>query len=468
MNQHTPPSRPWEPISIEAEQALLGAILLNNDALTRVSDIIEPQHFSESLHGHLFEVLTTLIGAGKLANPITVQTFLPMQIEGMDLSVGQYVARLAAESTTIINAPDYARHIRELADRREIGNIAMQMTPLGPTEAAQLAAEAIEQLDGIVSKASTALPQVDMDTAMTQAVDAIAKAYQNDNKIIGIPTGLADVDHKTGGFTRGNLVILAGRPGMGKSAALIAMLRQSAKRDFKSLMASLEMSSEELAQRMISDALFDMNCENVPYSNLRTGSFHERLFPLIIEAATSNRALPIKVEEQPYLTMSQIATRARRMKRKGGLDILAIDHLDLVKPSGRYQGNKVYELGEITAACKALAKELDIVVILLCQLSRDVEKREDKRPILADLRSSGSIEQDADTVIFLYRPAYYLQNTEPAAGTPEFLKWQEDMAAAHNKLFAIIAKQRMGPTGTIELFCDIGSNAVRDLNHGRM
>jgi replicative DNA helicase len=181
-----------------------------------------------------------------------------------------------------------------------------------------------------------------------------------------------------------------------------------------------------------------------------------------------NAELPIRIEEQPGLTMSQIATRARRMKRSPeGLDLLVIDHLDLVKPSGRYQGNKVYELGEITAAAKALAKELKIPVVLLCQLNRAVEQREDRRPVLSDLRSSGSIEQDADVVIFLYREEYYLQHNKPKADTPEELQWTEKMADAKNKLVAIIAKQRMGPTCPVDLFCDIASNAVRDLGAGQ-
>lgn len=453
----------WNPFDLGCEQALLGAILMNNDAFGRVSDLVVASDFYEGVHSKIFEAAAALIEHGKLASPLTIRAFLPDYelVEGVTVSA--YLARLAASSVTIVNAPDFAKIVRELADRRRIGDIGLQMAPHEAADAVQTATAAIEQLDAIVTSGSTVLPAVNMDRAMSVAVDAIAKAYQGGSHLVGIPTGLKDLDHKTGGMSRGDLVVLAGRPGMGKSAALLTILRQAAKSDYRSMIASLEMSADSLGQRMISDALFDMPGDNVPYSSLRTGNFHERLFKSICDAAEMNCRLPIRIEEQPGLTMSQIATRARRMKRRDGLDILAIDHLDLVKPSGRYMGNKVYELGEITASCKALAKELDIVVILLCQLSREVEKRDDKRPLLSDLRSSGSIEQDADTVIFLYRPSYYLQNNQPKENTPEYLKWLEAVQDATNKLLAIIAKQRMGPTGPVELFCDIANNAVRDM-----
>lgn len=456
----------WEPFSVEAEQCILGAILMNNDAHARVATLLEPHHFFDPFHGHLYDIMSTLIGMGKLANPITVQGFLLPQIGSTGIQTKRYVARLAAEATTIINAVDYAKHVRELADRRQIAEIARLMAPDEATDAVQLASEAIEQLDSIVtSHAVTGAPALDMRQAMARAVDATAHAYANDGKIIGIPTTLHDLDVKTGGMSRGDLVVLGGRPGMGKSAMILTMLRREAELGFRAMLVSLEMSDVPMSHRMISDAIFDEPGKSIPYTFLRSGRFHERMFTVICDTAMRLAELPIKIEQQPGLTVSQIAARARQLKRKGGLDILAIDHLDLIKASGRYAGNKVYELGEITAALKALAKELDVVVILLCQLSREVEKREDKRPLLSDLRSSGSIEQDADTVIFLYRAAYYLTNNEPRVGTPEYETWQNAAAEAHNKLVAIIAKQRMGPTGSVELFCDIGNNAIRNMSN---
>jgi len=457
----------WEPVSLEAEQALLGAILMNNDAYVRVSDVVTAADFYENIHQKIYGIAAEHIDAGKKISPVTIRAFLEDAPIG-EITVGAYIARLAASATTIVNAVDYARVVREMADRRRLADIARILYPTADTDAAQHASEAIEALDAVVSaSASAGLPAVSMGIAMTRAVDGIAKAYQNESRLVGLATGLKDLDRKMGGWCAGDLIVIAGRPGMGKSAILSTILRNVARRGHPAMVASLEMSAEQLAERMISDTMFDFSCTNVPYSNLRTGTFHENMFQYVRDAASMNEALPIKIEEQPGLTMAQIATRARRMKRNGGLDLLAIDHLDLVKPSGRYQGNKVYELGEITASCKALAKELKIPVVLLCQLSRQVESREDKRPILSDLRSSGSIEQDADAVIFLYRAAYYLQNAEPPTGTPEHLKWFEDSEAAHNKLVAIVAKQRMGPTGPVELFCDIACNAVRDMGVGQ-
>lgn len=453
----------WEPINIEAEQALLGAILMNNEAYNLVTSVVTADDFAEPVHQKIYSVLTQLLDAGKKVNAITLKAFLDdFPIVG-DVTLSEYLFRLASEATTIINAPDYAWVVREMSDRRRVAGIARALFPNADTPATQLASEAIEALDTIVTSGTSAMPAVSMDAAMARALQGIAKAYQNDSKIIGIPTGLRDLDAKMGGLCAGDLIVLAGRPGMGKSALLSTLLRNTAKKGYRSMVASLEMSAEQLAERMISDTMFDFPGTNVPYSNLRTGTFHENMFQAITDAAEMNRTLPIRIEEQPGMTMSQIAARARRLHRRGQLDLLAIDHLDLVKPSDRYRGNKVYELGEITAASKSLAKELGIPVILLSQLSREVEKREDKRPMLADLRSSGSIEQDADAVIFLYRPSYYLQNNEPKPDTPEHLKWREDVDAAHNKLVAIIAKQRMGPVGPVDLFCDIGNNAVRDM-----
>lgn len=456
----------WFPFDVGIEQALLGAVLMNNDAHGVVSRLVTADDFYEGIHQKIWEVATDLIEAGKPASPLTLGAFLQNfdLLEGV--SVKQYLAKLAVNAITIVNAPDFAKIIRELADRRRLADIGRQLVPTEAMGAAQMAAEAIEALDVIVTaSAPTGAPAVDMKQAMARAVDASALAYQNDGHIVGIPTTLRDLDAKTGGMSRGDLVILAGRPGMGKSAAMLTMLRREAEQGFKSMLVSLEMSDVPMSHRMISDAIFDLPGDNIPYTFLRSGRFHEKLFEVIRNTADKLSGLSIRIEQQPGLTVSQIAARARQLKRKSGLDVLAIDHLDLVRASGRYAGNKVYELGEITAALKALAKELDIVVMLLCQLSRDVEKREDKRPQLSDLRSSGSIEQDADTVIFLYREAYYLGNAEPQPATPEHEEWQNKMAAAHNKLLAIIGKQRMGPTGSVELFCDIGNNAIRDITN---
>jgi replicative DNA helicase len=459
---------PWQAHNIEAEQALIGAVLLNNDAFGLAQKYVTPEHFYEPVHQSIYGVMTQLIEAGKRVDPIILKSFLPDQPIAPNISVSQYLARLSAEATTIVNAPDYARVIREIADRRRLAEIAQALSVVDGTHPASIASEAIAALDEVIqANSDNAAPAMTMNAAIAAAIDEAAKAYQQDGTIVGVPTTLSDLDAKLGGMSYGDLVVLAGRPGMGKSAFATTMLRRTAEKGYKSIFVSLEMGASQLAQRLLSDAMFDMPGDRLPYSNMRKGAFHEKLFEKMNDAALANKDLPIHVEQQPKLSLAQIAARARFRKWRHGLDILVVDHLDLIQPSGRYKGNKVYELGEITAGLKALAKELGIVVILLCQLSREVEKRDDKRPILADLRSSGSIEQDADTVIFLYRKEYYLAMSEPPQATPEHELWQNEIQASHNLLTAIIAKQRSGPTGSVELFCDIGNNAVRDLGERR-
>lgn len=459
---------PWQAHNIEAEQALLGAVLLNNDAFGLTQKYVTADHFYEPVHQSIYGVMSQLIEAGKRVDPIILKSFLPDQPIAPGITVSQYLARLSAEATTIVNAPDYARVIRETADRRRLAEIAQGLSKIDGSHPASIATEAIAALDEVVqANSDNAAPAMSMRQAIALAIDEAATAYQQDGTIVGVPTTLSDLDVKLGGMSYGDLVVLAGRPGMGKSAFATTMLRRTAEKGYKSIFVSLEMGASQLAQRLLSDAMYDMPGDRLPYSNMRKGAFHEKLFMKMRDASFANENLPIHIEQQPRLTLSQIAARARFRKSRHGLDILVVDHLDLINPSGRYKGNKVYELGEITAGLKALAKELGIVIILLCQLSREVEKREDKRPILADLRSSGSIEQDADTVIFLYRKEYYLAMSEPPQGTEEYVKWQDDIQRHHNLLTTIIAKQRSGPTGSVDLFCDIGNNAVRDLGDRR-
>lgn len=454
----------WLPYNIEAEQALLGAILLNNDALHRVSATVLPEHFHEALHGHLFQVMSQLIDAGKRADPILLRTFITdHMLVGTGMTVNQYIARLAAASTTIVNALDYAKVVRELADRRMLWDVASTLTPNDATQAAALATDAIERLDAVVS-ANLALSQraVSMREAVSKTVQGIADAYSREEKISGVATHLADLDAKMHGWEPGDLIIVAGRPGMGKSAFMTTVMRFMGEHGVVQRAQSLEMSDESLTQRMISDKLFIGG--QVPYSNLRSGEFHERVFDRVVDAGTDLAELPITIDPGSGLNLSQIAARARQHKRRHGLQVLWIDHLDLIRSTARYAGNRTYEISEITSGLKALAKELGIVIVLLSQLSRDVEKRDDKRPMLSDLRSSGSIEQDADSVIFLYRPSYYLENREPPPGTEAHQVWERESLAAVNKLLCIIGKQRGGAVGTIELFCNVACNAVRNWN----
>jgi replicative DNA helicase len=453
--------------NIEAEQALLGALMLNNESLRSVADFLALEHFYEPIHGEIYRVVVELVGTGKVATPITIRSFLDPEakkFKAAEMSIGQYLAHLCAEATTIINAADYGRLVFDLFDRRKIMSVGAMLVENGDIDVLRVASEGIDALDQIVAKRSGAgTAGLNMVNAAVRVVDSIANAYQRDGKISGITTGLRDLDRKILGLQRGELVVLAGRPGMGKSALGTNIMRAAAQSGSRCLLWSGEMGDISLSERMISDLLFSR--KPLPYWQLRSGRFAEADFRLVTEAAEEMALLPIRIEQQSSLTLAQISARARQLKRKEGLDLLMVDHLHLVKPSQRYAGNRVYELGETSSGLKALAKDLDCAVVALCQLSRQVEGREDKRPNLGDLRGSGDIEQDADTVIMLYRQAYYLERSQPPeSDADKFAKWLADMEKAQNQIEAIIEKQRNGPIGMVKLFCQISCNAIRDSN----
>jgi replicative DNA helicase len=296
----------WDPVDISSEQAVLGSIMVSPETFAKVSTVLEAEHFFDDIHRQIYQIVSTLTEHGKLVSVLTVPAFLPPMIGETGVKTKVYMARLAAESVPPDIALGYAKHVREIALRRRIAEISIQMAPDAATDAAQLAAEAIDALDTIVaSSASWALPAASMAQVMGRAVDKVAAAYANDSKIIGIPTGLRDLDHKMGGLQPETLVVLAGRPGMGKSAVLLNLMRQSAMKGYRSLCFSKEMSAEELGERMISDYIFDIpSITRMPYTNLRNGSFHENMFQYVKEAALEMGKLPIDVEEQPGLTMS--------------------------------------------------------------------------------------------------------------------------------------------------------------------
>lgn len=448
------------PHSIEIEQAVLGSLMLYRDAFDLVEGL-QPEHFYEPLHQAVFEIIRRLATSGKVTDALMVMQLVPTdaQVTG-GLTVRQYVARLAAAAEIVQKVPDYARKVRDYFDRRRIMETVAHLSALNADDAIEVAAQGIELLDEIVAdRSSTGVPAVTLGTSMVRAVEAAATAYQSQGKMLGLSYGLADLDQKTLGAQPGNLIVMAGRPGMGKTALAVCIARNLGIANHSGIIFSLEMVDTELSHRMIADQMYIDG--RFFYSMIRSGKFADSVFMRIREAADYLSSLPIKIEQQPGLTVAQIAARARQMKRRGKLDWLMVDHLGLVSPSNRYQGNKVYEIGEITGKLKALAKELAIPIILLAQLSRTVETRDDKRPQLSDLRSSGDIEQDADVVMFLYREAYYLERKEPPQGSSEWLIWESEMKNIENKLEIEIAKQRSGPTGRIRLSCDIGANAIR-------
>jgi replicative DNA helicase len=469
------------PHNIEAEQALLGAILVNNDAFDRVSDFLRPEHFSEELHRRIFDVASQLIRAGKLASPITLKTFLGEQDLG-GLTVPQYLARLAAEATTIINAEDYGRTIHDLALRRDlilIGEDIVNGAYDAPADASprEQIEEAERKLYSIAETGRYDGGFQRFSDALTTAVDMAAKAFERDGRLSGIATGLTDLDRYMGGLQSSDLVIIAGRPGMGKTALATNIAFNIARTyEFRTQpdghttttnggivgFFSLEMSAEQLATRIMSEQA------GVPSYKIRRGDITEPEFHRVAEAAREMQSVPLYIDQTGGLSIAQLTARARRLKRQRGLDLLIIDYLQLLGGSRTRNDSRVQEITEITTGLKALAKELNVPVLALSQLSRQVESRDDKRPQLSDLRESGSIEQDADVVIFVFREEYYLRNRQPREGTEEFLKWQTSMEAVHGKAEIIIGKQRHGPTGTVDLAFDAEvtrfSNLARDEN----
>ena len=443
---------------VQLEQALIGGLLMKNDLLPSVAERVSAGDFYELIHGQVYEIISALIGAGKLANPLTIKPFLPTDMRIGDMTVSQYVARLFAEACTANEAVHLAGTIKDMADRRAITAVGGQLvgTQADPSE---LAAWGVEELDRIAnSRRTTATPAVTAGESAVRAMDAIAQAYQLDGAITGISYGLPDLDAKTSGLQRGELTILAGRPGMMKSGLALAFARRMSEAGQSGMFFSLEMKDIQLTRRIFSDVIFET--KEVPYNRMRSGRVSEAEFGLIRDAALALKEWPLQIE-QDDMSLSQIAARARQRQRKHGLDYIIVDHIGHVQSADRYRGNKNLELAEISGGLMRLARELDIGVLALCQLNRAVENRDNKRPTLADLRESGAIEQDAANVMFVYREAYYLQNAEPKPGTPEHEVWQEKMVACLNDLDIIIGKQRDGPTCTVPVYVNPACNAVR-------
>lgn len=451
------------PHDIQVEQELLGAILVNNEVMPLVQQQVAASDFYEPLHQQIFQVSAQLVNAGKPVTPTTLGAFLPKDIKVGEMTLRQYMARLAAEATTVVNAPDFARITKDLSLYRSIIQLTEQMTSLRDSvDPVEIATAAIERLSEIVEERSDSdAPAIDIGRSLARAVDAAAHAFQNDGKLRGLPYGWRGLDDRTLGAMPGDLVVVAGRPGMGKSAFMLGAARNQAQDGAPVMIWSGEMGDVSLTTRMISDYLWSAS-RRLTYWQIASGKFREEQFERIAEAAKAMATLPLRIEQQPGLTVAQIGARARQYKRKRGLKALWVDHIGLVKPSGRYAGNKVNETGEVTQGLKALAKELGIPVYALSQINRGVEAREDKRPTLSDLRNSGDIEQDADTVLILYRPAYYLAKKEPPAASAEFIIWADEMEKVGNRLDCVVEKQRSGPVGTVRLNVDIACNAVRD------
>lgn len=448
---------------IQAEQELIGAVLMNNEVFHAVSEMVSAANFFESIHTQIWEVASTLIGMGKMASPISVRQFLPADMPIGDTTLQGYLARLAAASCPVSEVMHMAALVRDLADRRTIAGVAAELTDAKPMDVSELASWGVEQLDSIIAARNAGqVPSLDLNASVGRAVDQIATAYQNDGALTGMTFGLRDLDRKTSGLAKGELLILAGRPGMFKTGLALNFSRALCQAGHKGVFFSLEMGDVSLSRRLISDMMFDEY--ELSHFRMKAGRVKEEEFHRITKAAERLACLPLRIEQQSGLSISQISARARQMKRQGGLDFIVVDHMGHVQASDRYRGSKVNEVGEISAGLLRLARELDVAVIALAQLSRGVEGRDNKKPTISDLRDSGNIEQDAATILLVYREAYYLQNAEPKIGTPEYDAWQMKMANCLHDLEIIIGKQRDGATATIRAYVDVTTNAVRD--HG--
>jgi replicative DNA helicase len=470
------------PHNLEAEQALLGAILINNDAIERVTDFLEAQHFFDPLHQQIYETAAKLIASGKQATPITLKTFFA-NAEPIDagLTVPQYLAQLAANAATIINARDYGRIIHDLAIRRAlilIGEDVVNAAYDAPVDfpPREQIEEAETRLFALAETGKYGEGFLTFHNALTDAIEMAGNAYKRDGNLSGIATRFAGLDNKMGGLQASDLIILAGRPSMGKTALATNIAFNVARTRLRSLKEnagldptdashdgavvgffSLEMSAEQLATRILSEQT------GISSEKIRRGMITEAEFKQLVSVSQEMASIPLFIDQSGGLSIAQLAARARKLKRQQGVGLLIVDYLQLMTaPAGRTD-NRVQEVSQITTGLKALAKELDVPVIALSQLSRAVENREDKRPQLADLRESGSIEQDADVVLFVYREEYYVERIKPSEGTSEFQEWQAKMSLINGKAEVIIGKQRHGPIGTVHLQFDGSVTRFSDL-----
>ncbi|HBM58978.1 MAG TPA: replicative DNA helicase [Citreicella sp.] len=451
------------PHSIEAEQQLLGAILTNNDVYDRVAAILGAQHFYDPVHARIFEIAAARISKNNLASPVTLKAFME-EDEGLkELGGPAYLARLAGAAVSSFAVRDYAQMIYDLAVRRDLIRLGRDISAKAArvdvrSEPREQIVEAEQALYKLAEQGQSEGGFQSFLRAVTDAVNMANAAYQREGGLAGVSTGLVDLDKKLGGLHPSDLLILAGRPSMGKTSLATNIAFNVAKAYKRGLRPdgsegtvdggvvgffSLEMSAEQLAARILSEAA------EVPSEQIRRGDMTEAEFRRFVDAAKSLEACPLFIDDTPAIPIAQLAARARRLKRTHGLDVLMVDYLQLVRGTAE---NRVNEIAEISMGLKAIAKELNVPVVALSQLSRQVESREDKRPQLSDLRESGSIEQDADVVMFVFREEYYVEREKPSDDRlDEMAAWQERMERLHGRAEVIIGKQRHGPIGSVDL-----------------
>ena len=481
MSQRLPPSNQ------QAEQALLGALLANNKAYERVSEFLAPEHFVDAIHGRIYQAIVRRVEAGQLADGVTLKA--EFEHSGVLEEVGgtAYLTQLLTAMVGIINAGEYGRTIHDAWLRRQLIDIGETVVNNAFGAMAELSgADQIEaaeqQLFELATDGGSNGGFITFENALTAAIQGAERAFRRSGHVSGLSTGLRDLDTKMGGLHPSDLMILAGRPGMGKTALATKIAFGAAKTlmadaraiDINALpkaqvaVFSLEMSAEQLATRLLSEEA------RISGDRIRRGDIGQKDFDKFVEVSREISGLPIHIDDTPALTLSAMRTRCRRLKRTKGLALVVVDYLQLMRPAaGTKPENRVLEISQITQGLKAIAKELAVPVLALSQLSRQVENREDRRPQLSDLRESGTIEQDADSVMFIYRDEYYLEQKMPKevafdGGGDKFHAamddWQQKMAMAHNKADLIIAKQRHGPTGTVPLFFEAEFTRFGDLD----
>ena len=444
-----------DPQNLEAEQTVLGSILLNNEIFDEISDV-KDDYFYNPVNKKIFKIINDLLSKGLLANPITLKNYFTNENELTEIGGAEYLVKLTKFSTSKIQIKYYADLLHDLKIRRNLIQISREtldetLNKNSEVNAEQIIESAEKKLFDIAERGRFNKSYVEFKDALLETIAMASSAYKNEEGIVGVPTGLKDLDDRLGGLHKQDLLIIAGRPSMGKTALATNIAFNAAKKlldkEKKSSIVffSLEMSSEQLSTRILSEQ------SRIKSNDIRRGKINQDEFEKFIETSKNLENLPLFIDDTPAITISTLSNRARRIKRMHGLDLVVVDYIQLMK-SGNYKNEgRVQEIGEITQGLKALAKELDVPVLALSQLSRAVEQRDDKKPQLADLRESGSIEQDADVVMFVYREEYYLEKLEPKVGTAEHVEWQEKMSLVHNLAELIIGKQRHGPTGIIRL-----------------
>ncbi len=465
------------PYNIQAEQAVLGAVLVNNDSLNRVAEYLSSELFYEPVHQRIYDAILKIIDRGLVATPVTLKNYFDKDKALIDIGGAEYLARLAGKATGILNLEAYGRLIYDLAVRRQLIGIGEDVVNNAyDNEIEKSAREQIEvaeqKLFTLASEGSAESGFKILRTSLNEAIQKADIAHKRDEKLSGVTTGFKDLDKILAGMQASDLIILAGRPSMGKTALAVNIAMEACKylvRNFKPTIDnpnppavgffSLEMSSEQLAARMIAME------SGVDSSKMRAGTLRDEEFAKIVESNRKLYNLPFFIDDTPALSISALRTRARRLKRKNNLSLIMVDYLQLLRGVSKMsESSRVQEVSEITQGLKAIAKELNLPVVALSQLSRAVEQREDKRPQLSDLRESGSIEQDADVVMFIYREEYYeMRKQPPEEKAAEYTAWADRMKSCANITEVIIAKQRNGPVDTARIFFNSNTTKFEDL-----